>query len=167
MWARRRPAAVSSPSQGPEVLPLYGEALSPGARVGRFVVEASVHRGEAATLYRAREGGAGPAVAVKVLHAPLTRSPSALRRFAQECETLSALRHPHAVRLLDSGALHDGRPYLAMEWLEGRDLASELEARGPFSLSEARAALAPVAEALDAAHALGLVHRDVKAQNVM
>jgi serine/threonine-protein kinase len=71
------------------------------------------------------------------------------------------------VALLDCGELTDGRPYLAMEWLEGRNLSEELAARGYLSAGEALALVEEVAGALAAAHRAGIIHRDLKAQNVM
>lgn len=146
---------------------LYGEELAPGARVGGFLVEEVRHRGVVAVLYRARADASGAPVALKVMRLQYASSESALRRFGQECQTLEQLAHPHIVRVLESGELRDGRPWLAMEWLEGRDLEAELAARGPFPPHEALRILEPVASALSAAHALGIVHRDIKAQNVM
>ncbi|QRN96683.1 serine/threonine protein kinase [Archangium violaceum] len=147
--------------------PLYGEELAPGARVGGFLVEEVRHRGVVAVLYRARDERSGASVALKVMRPQYASSENALRRFEQECRTLEQLAHPHIVRVLESGELRDGRPWLAMEWLEGRDLEAELAARGPFPPREALRVLEPVAAALGAAHALGIVHRDIKAQNVM
>lgn len=146
---------------------LYGEELAPGARAGGYRVEEVRHRGVVAVLYRAWDDRAGVPVALKVMRPQYTASESALRRFDQECRMLEQLAHPHIVRVLESGELRDGRPWLAMEWLEGRDLGSELVAHGPFTPVEALAVLEPVASALGAAHALGVVHRDVKPQNVM
>lgn len=146
---------------------LYGEELAPGARVGGFLVEEVRHRGVVAVLYRARADSGGAPVALKVMRPQYASSESALRRFEQECRTLEQLAHPHIVRVLESGELRDGRPWLAMEWLEGRDLEAELAARGPLPPHEALAVLEPVASALGAAHALGIIHRDIKAQNVM
>ncbi len=148
-------------------LSLYGEELAPGARAGGFLVERVRHRGVMAVLYRARDERTGAPVALKVMRPQYTASESALRRFDQECRTLEQLAHPHIVRVLESGELRDGRPWLAMEWLEGRDLGEELAAHGPFSPREALRVLEPVLSALGAAHALGIIHRDVKPQNVM
>ena len=146
---------------------LYGEELAPGALAGGYRVEEVRHRGVVAVLYLARDDRAGVPVALKVMRPQYTASESALRRFDQECRMLEQLAHPHIVRVLESGELRDGRPWLAMEWLEGRDLGAELAAHGPFSPREALKLLEPVASALGAAHALGVVHRDVKPQNVM
>jgi serine/threonine-protein kinase len=146
---------------------LYGEQLSAGALVGGYVVERVHHPGPLATLYRARDVRTGAPAALKVMHAQPASSRDALRRFRREAATLQRLRHPHIVEILDCGELPDGRPYIAMEWLEGRDLGAELAARGPLSPREALEVLEPVGAALAAAHGAGIIHRDVKPQNVV
>lgn len=155
------------PEPGPRDGSLYGEELSPGAQVGGYVVESTRYRGSVATLYRAREARTGAAAALKVMRPQYTAARGALRRFQQEAETLRRLRHPHIVDVLEQGTLADGRPFIAMEWLEGRDIAAELAARGPYSAHEALELLEQVGSALKAAHGAGVIHRDLKAQNVV
>ncbi|AKF81289.1 serine/threonine protein kinase [Myxococcus fulvus] len=146
---------------------LYGEELRPGALVGRWVVERVHYRGPVSTLYRARDATSGTLAALKVLQSSALSTDTALRRFRREAATLQRLSHPHIVQVLDYGELPEGRPFIAMEWLEGRDLAAELSARGPLSSREALEVLEQVGAALGVAHAAGVVHRDLKAQNVM
>jgi hypothetical protein len=147
--------------------PLYGETLAVGAQVGSWVVERVHYSGPVSTLYRARHVRTGTPAALKVMHARLAATSTALRRFRREAATLRRLRHPHIVGILDHGTLPDGRPFIAMEWLEGRDLAAELAARGPLPPDEALEVLEQVGAALQAAHQAGVVHRDLKAQNVV
>jgi hypothetical protein len=151
----------------PRTQSLYGEELLPGAQAGGYLVESTRYRGGMATLYRAREARTGAPVALKVMRPQFSTTRSALRRFQQEAETLRRLRHRYIVDILEHGALPDGRPFIAMEWLEGRDLAAELAARGPFSAREALELLEQVGSALRAAHGAGIIHRDLKAQNVV
>ncbi|WP_224360507.1 serine/threonine-protein kinase [Hyalangium versicolor] len=146
---------------------LYGEELAPGALVGGWVVEQLHYRGPVSMLYRARDARTGAPTALKVMRSQFTEAHTALRRFRREAETLQRLRHPHIVDVLGYGELADGRPFIAMEWLEGRDLAAELASRGPLSASEALEVLEQVGAALRAAHEAGVVHRDLKVQNVM
>src|SRR5690349_6031891 len=146
---------------------LYGEELAPGALVGGWVVEQLHYRGPVSILYRARDSRTGAATALKVMRSQFTETHTALRRFRREADTLQHLRHPHIVDVLGYGELADGRPFIAMEWLEGRDLAAELAARGPLSAEEALEVLEQVGAALRAAHDAGVVHRDLKVQNVM
>jgi serine/threonine-protein kinase len=167
MTDRQEDSPGAPPASEARVRSLYGEELSPGAQVGGYVVEGTRYRGSVSTLYRAREARSATPVALKVMHPQFTAARGALRRFQQEAETLRRLRHPHIVDVLEHGTLSDGRPFIAMEWLEGRDLAAELAARGPFSAREVLEVLEQVGSALRAAHGAGVVHRDLKAQNVM
>ncbi|WP_437573132.1 serine/threonine-protein kinase [Sorangium sp. So ce887] len=144
-----------------------GDALPAGAVVGGYLLDEVRLAGGFGVVHRAWPLGGGAAVALKVLRRELSLLPAMLRRFQQEAEVLARLRHPSIVEIRGVGALDDGRPYIAMEWVEGRSLAAELRARGALSPSEAVALLEEVGGALAAAHAIGVVHRDVKAQNVM
>ncbi|MBU8895168.1 serine/threonine protein kinase [Corallococcus sp. H22C18031201] len=146
---------------------LYGEELRPGALVGPWVVVAVHAAGPVSSLYRARHVQDGTPAALKVLHSHASLAPLALRRFRREAATLQRLRHPHIVEVRGHGTLADGRPFIAMEWLEGRDLAAELAQRGPLSPREALEVMEQVGSALREAHAAGVVHRDLKPQNVV
>ncbi len=146
---------------------LYGEELGAGALVGRWVVERVHYRGPLSILYRAKDLHSGAPAALKVMHPQPAAATTALRRFRREAATLQHLSHPHIVAVLGYGELPDGRAFIAMEWLEGRDLAAELAARGPLSADEALEVLEQVGAALRAAHGAGVVHRDLKAQNVV
>jgi len=140
-------------------------ALAPGRQVGRYVVEAWRGGGGFATVYRARDAATGDRVALKLLHAHLMHAPSVLRRFQREAELIARLAHPSIVRLLGHGELDDC-PYLVMEWIDGATLAEQLAARGPLALDEVMPIVEPLVSALEAAHAIGVVHRDLKASNV-
>lgn len=148
-------------------LSLYGDELEPGALVGPWVVEARVHAGVTAWLYRASHIGTRASAALKVLREQYNHVSEVLRRFKQEADTLQALRHPHIVEVLEYGELRDGRPWLAMEWLEGQSVDQWLAHRGPFSTAEALTVMEELGGALHVAHRQGVLHRDLKAQNVM
>ncbi|ATB48633.1 serine/threonine-protein kinase [Corallococcus macrosporus] len=150
-----------------DAVSLYEDALEPGALVGDWVIESRVHAGVTAWLYRASHLSTRAPAAVKVVRAEFNHVPSVLRRFQQEADTLRALRHPHIVEVLDQGDLRDGRPWLAMEWLEGESVDRWLARRGPFSLAEALTVMQELGAALHFAHGHGVLHRDLKAQNVM
>lgn len=157
--ALARTVAASQPQA------LYGEELAAGALIGAYVIERVHHRGVQATLYKAAHARDGRPAAVKLLSA--VHSTRALQRFEQEAAALNRLRHPHIVEIYEHGALRDGRPFFAMAWIDGRDLHEELRARGPLSPAETAAMVEQVGAALAAAHAVGIVHRDLKAQNIM
>lgn len=143
------------------------EALEPGTRVGQFIVDELRSEGGFALLHHARHAASGESVALKVLKRALAFQGNAVGRFHREIAALRELSHPNVVRVLDHGDLRDGRPYLVMDWLGGRDLHAHLADVGALTLAETLAVFEPLASALDGAHALGIVHRDLKAQNVM
>ncbi|MBJ6762702.1 serine/threonine protein kinase [Myxococcaceae bacterium JPH2] len=161
------PDETASLTDSEPELSLYGDELEPGARVGPWIVEARVHPGLTAWLYRARHERTRELAALKVVRSRYSMASEVLRRFQQEADTLRALLHPHIVEVRESGELSDGRPWLAMEWLEGGSLDAWLAHRGPFSLAEALTVLEELGDALQLAHAQGVLHRDLKAQNVM
>jgi len=114
-----------------------------------------------ATVYRARDTIAGGAVALKVLE---RKDEINAERFDREARMLAELSHPALVKYIAHG-VHGEQRYLVMEWLEGCDLAARL-GRGPLSLSSSLVVVRRCAEALAAAHARGIIHRDVKPSNV-
>ncbi|HEX4419458.1 MAG TPA: serine/threonine-protein kinase [Kofleriaceae bacterium] len=106
-------------------------------------------------------------VAIKILHLELVRSVDALTRFQRELDAIERLDHPNVVRGLGHGTLDDGRPYLMLEYVAGPSLREVLHERGGLPPAEMLAILEPLCDALYQAHAAGLVHRDVKASNVI
>jgi tetratricopeptide (TPR) repeat protein len=137
--------------------------MEPSEVVGqRFEIELVAGAGGMGRVYRARDRLTGDLVALKVLHGKLDH---AAERFAREAATLSALSHPRIVRHVHHGVTASGEPYLAMEWLEGEELATRL-ARAPLSMNESVRLASLVAETLAAAHAHGVIHRDIKPSNL-
>jgi hypothetical protein len=114
-------------------------------------------------VYRAQDALTGRRVALKLLHA--VTSPEAAYRFKREAVLLEELHHPAIVSYVAHGTTEGGQPYLAMEWLEGEDLAHRL-ARQPLTPAEALRLLRRAAEALASAHQQGIVHRDIKPSNL-
>lgn len=146
---------------------LYGKEFGAGALVGDYVVDELRFKGGFAVIYRAHHGVTGRPAALKVLRRDLAASAEMLHRFHREAETIARINHPNLVAVLGSGELTGGQPYIVMEWLEGRSLDVELRARGPLRPAEALAVMEELGAALGAAHELGVVHRDIKAQNVV
>src|SRR4051794_10317531 len=145
-------ALVSSAVQAPTIV---------GYRIDRLIGE-----GGFGQVWRATRDD-GSLVAIKILHLELIRSNDALTRFERELEAIERLDHRHVVRAYDHGTLDDGRPYLVLEYIEGPSLRDVIHERGTLSAPETLAILEPICEALASAHAVGLVHRDVKASNVI
>jgi eukaryotic-like serine/threonine-protein kinase len=142
--------------------------LEPGRLAGgRYLVEEAASRGGFATVYRGTDTATGRPVALKVLHRFLATSREVLIRFQQEAETVARLQHPHVVELLELGELTTGQPFIAMEWLDGRNLDQEIRHRGPLVPADALRVMEELGAALSAAHALGVVHRDLKGANVL
>ena len=143
------------------------EELAPGALAGAWQVERLLARGGHGVIYVAVHRDTGRRAALKVLSRRFAASPEMAARFVREGRVLSRLSHPNVVRYLELGLLLDGRAFCAMELLEGQTLHDLVSARGRLAPSESLALLEPVCAALDAAHRAGVVHRDVKASNVI
>jgi serine/threonine protein kinase len=129
----------------------------------RFEIEKRVRSGGMGLIYRARDRLTGRPVALKLLLREANSDE--LDRFMREARTLSELRHPGIVAYVGHGISSDGQPYLAMEWLEGEDLASRLRRQGP-SVGEVVTLLHRAADALAVAHQAGVLHRDLKPSNL-
>jgi eukaryotic-like serine/threonine-protein kinase len=134
----------------------------PGYRLDRLIGEGGF--GQVWHGVREADGGS---IAIKVLHLELVRSVDAMTRFQRELEAIERLQHPNVVRGLGHGTLPDGRPFLILEYLEGPSLRELLHARGALPPAEMLTILEPLCLALQAAHAVRLIHRDVKASNVI
>src|SRR6185295_9102326 len=138
--------------------------LSPGLRIGPYEVLAALGTGGMAEVYRARDTRLGRDIALKVVNETLVRDPDLLRRFEQEARVAGSLNHPNLVSVFDVGD-HDGSPYLVTELLQGESLRAKLM-RGRIPVLTALDWAAQMARGLAAAHARGIVHRDVKPDNL-
>jgi serine/threonine-protein kinase len=141
--------------------PLTGRLLD-----GRYAVTARIAHGGMATVYRATDTRLDREVALKVMHAELARDEEFVRRFIGEAKSVARLSHQNVVAVFDQGA--DGPYlYLAMEYVPGRTLKELLRDSGRFPPAAALEIMAGVLDGLAAAHASGIVHRDVKPENVL
>jgi len=141
--------------------PLVGQLLD-----GRYRVESRIARGGMASVYLALDVRLDRTVAVKVMHRSLAEDPQFVRRFIGEAKSVASLSHPNIVQVFDQGT--DGaHVYLSMEYVPGRTLRDVLRRRGHLPAREALEMVIPVLAALGAAHQAGLIHRDVKPENVL
>jgi serine/threonine protein kinase len=138
----------------------------PPQAVGPYDLLEKVAEGGMGAIYRGRHRETGQVVAVKIMPAHMASNPVLLKRFEQEFRAASRLDHPHIVRALDYGEAA-GAPYLVMEFVEGESLGQKLERQGRMNEAEAVRLIAQVAQGLHKAHKQGLVHRDVKPDNIL
>ncbi|WP_405719085.1 protein kinase [Streptomyces sp. NBC_01537] len=137
-----------------------------GRQIAGYRVESEIGRGGMAVVYRAKDLRLGRTVALKVLAPELARNDIFRKRFVHESEVAAAIDHPHIVPIFEAGET-EGILYIAMRYVQGRDLRALIDREGPLPLDAAGRIAVQVASALDAAHSHDLVHRDVKPGNIL
>jgi hypothetical protein len=133
---------------------------------GRYRIQDEIGSGGMSTVYCAFDETLEREVALKVLHSDISSDPAALERFRREARTVAQLSHPHVVMVIDAGE-DEGRPYIVFEHVRGETLKEKIRREGRLPIGEAVAYAIEIGRALSAAHERGLVHRDVKPQNVL
>lgn len=134
--------------------------------LGKYELLEKIGEGGFGVVYKARDPLLDRLVAIKILNTDLARASDFIERFRREARLAAALRHPNIVSIIEVGE-QDGRYFIVMEYLEGKPLAEILQEGKPLPLSQVVDLLRPLAEALDFAHAKGIIHRDVKPGNVI
>jgi Tol biopolymer transport system component/tRNA A-37 threonylcarbamoyl transferase component Bud32 len=140
--------------------------LEPGARLGRYEIKSPLGAGGMGEVYLATDAELNRPVALKFLPPGVAADEKRMARFVQEARAASALNHPNIITIYDIGQTEDGTRFFATEFVEGETLRERLS-RGGMKLGEVLDVAAQIASALVAAHAAGIVHRDVKPENVM
>lgn len=140
--------------------------LRPGDRLGDFEIVRQLGRGGMGVVYLARDERLGRGVALKVIAPHLAHDREFQRRFEAEARSAAAIEHPNAVPIYSAGSI-GGSLFIAMRYVAGTDLREALARSGPLPATAAATVVAEVGAALDAAHAAGFVHRDVKPANVL
>src|SRR6266702_1039877 len=149
-------------------IPLSSQGeIEPGTVLGgRYEILAILGQGGMGAVYKARDNELDRLVALKVIRPELTTNPEMLRRFKQELILARQITHRNVVRIFDLGQA-DGFKFITMEYLEGQDLRGVLKEKGKLPPQEAARIILQICRALEVAHGEGVVHRDLKPQNIM
>ena len=142
--------------------------LAPGSVIGgKYRLTRQLGQGRASEVWAGEDVSNGQGIAVKLLSGALATNREYVERFKREAQVLAALRNPYIVHVHDHGQTPEGLLFAAMDLLEGETLQRRLEAKGPFDPTEACALLDQILDALAAAHRVGVVHRDMRPENIM
>ena len=133
---------------------------------GRFRLEEKIGSGGMSTVYRAFDEVLERSVAIKIMHREISDDPDQLERFRREARAVARLSDPHVVTVIDAGE-DEGYPYIVFEYVAGKTLKQHIKDVGKLPVGESIAYAIEIGRALSAAHAVRLVHRDVKPQNVL
>jgi serine/threonine protein kinase len=133
---------------------------------GRFRLDSILGRGGMGVVFKGEDTRTGQTVAIKLLNYEYAERPEVVSRFIREANTMSALAHPNIVGVLGCGQDQDGTVYLALEYLDGQSLGDRLVELGVLGVIEAADILLPVMDALSFAHSSGIVHRNLKPDNI-
>lgn len=161
-----KPAETSLPTSIPKLHEEMGDALVGTTVDSRYVIESRIARGGMATVYRARDTRLDRPVALKIMYPHLAESQDFVARFRREARAAAKLTHPGVVAVYDQGTT-EGSSYLVMELVQGPNLRTYLRSQGCLSVKDALTITKQIFQALAAAHRSGLVHRDVKPENVL
>ena len=161
------PGPAGPTKAGPPAPVQWFAEMAPGALLGgRYEIVKTLGQGGMGAVYKARDREVDRMVALKVIRPELANQPQILSRFKQELILSRQVTHKNVVRIFDLGEA-EGVKFITMEFIEGRDLASLLYENAPLSLEQKVKIVIQVCRALDAAHSEGVVHRDLKPQNIM
>ncbi len=133
----------------------------------KYLVEELITHGGMGSVYRGKHVMMDKTVAIKVLRPGLAGDDAVVARFSREAKAASRISHPHAVSVTDFGESENGVVFLIMEYLDGRTLKDLIRSEGPMPLARAVEIVRQVSGALDAAHLQGVIHRDLKSDNIM
>lgn len=144
-----------------------GDSLLGQTLAGKYRIEERLNEGGMGTVYRGTHVLMDKTVAIKVLRASLAADEKIVARFSREARAASRISHPHALSVTDFGEAEDGVVFLVMEYLSGKTLKEIIRDEGPMELPRVVEIIRQVGAALEAAHEQGVVHRDLKSENIM
>lgn len=154
-----------TPSPTPPTPTPY-QSLHIGDKVGSYEILSLLGRGGMGKVFRARHTKIGKEVAIKTLKAEIAEDPSIVQRFFHEAKAVNDIQHENVIDISDFGETPNGEYYLIMELLEGKSLAAALQAEAPFSSERIAHIALQVCAALTASHNKGVIHRDLKSDNI-
>src|SRR6267154_11473 len=157
---------VERKSERPSSRPGGPQSLVGAVLGGRYHVEKLIGEGGMGAVYQAEHTHMRKRLALKVLHADMSRLPEVVARFEREAMAAAHIDHPNVAAATDFGKLDDGSFFLVLEYVEGESLREAIDA-GRLELGRALHVTRQIASALARAHALGIVHRDLKPENIM
>jgi serine/threonine protein kinase len=153
--------------------PVAPKPLEEGSRMvgallsGRYQIKRMCGEGGMGRVYEAEHVEIGKRVAIKVLHPAYSRTPDLVERFRREARAASRIEHPNVVNVTDFGTTEDGSLFFVMEYIEGIELGLLIHREGPLAPVRALRIAEQMCEALQAAHAVGVIHRDLKPENIL
>ncbi len=142
--------------------PLQSDRMTGRTIQKRYVIQELIGQGGMGKIYSALDLNSQSKVAIKIMH---TSDPAARERFLTEAKAMADIRHKNVIRIFAADD-YEGKPYMVMEFLEGHDLKDYLKRTGPLKWGDARRILLGVCDGIEAAHAKGIMHRDLKPQNI-
>lgn len=142
--------------------PLIGTCLA-----DRYQIISVIGSGGTGVVYKGHHLKMDRSMAIKMMHSHMVARPDALKRFYEEAKTIAQLKHHNIITLFDFGIGPNNQPFLVMDYIEGPSLKKQIENNGPLSMEEMRTILAQVVDGLAYAHSEGIVHQDLKPENIM
>ncbi len=133
---------------------------------GKYLVERFIGIGGMGVVVAARHTELDELRAIKIMRGQLVGSAALVERFLREARAAVKLKSEHVAKVLDVGRLDSGAPFIVMEYLEGKDLSQHLKSEGPVSVERALGWMIHICDAVGEAHALGIIHRDLKSANL-
>ena len=164
--AQQPASAVAAPVNSPAPSPFSAPPSIGSLLLDRFLIEEEIGHGGMGIVYVATDKELGERVALKVITRTMADDPQMAERFRREASAARKITHPNVIRIHDLGD-HHGLLFLSMEFFSGRSLSDLLNRRQKLPLNETKGIISQVADALDAAHAAGVIHRDLKPQNIL